>query len=200
MYSGSAERAQRRNDRDELPRDAHEPLPSAGQCIRADHPPQRHWRGDRDVSAAADSGAYRERTQREASGLRGEGWQRAGENLHRRAQQTAGHLPHARDRQQRHLSAISVISMGAQSIGTAIAAEKNVGGFFCHAAGVLPYILEMAQKFKTKEDFDRFRADWEMVYSVAAQSADPRKRHQVQADRHQREGLAAARNASVRHP
>jgi Trp operon repressor len=25
----------------------------------------------------------------------------------------------------------------------------------------------MAQKFKTKEDFDRFRADWEMVYAVA---------------------------------
>jgi len=59
----------------------------------------------------------------------------------------------------------SVIQMGAQSIGTAIAAEKNVGGFYARG-GRLPYILQMAQKFKTKEDFDRFRSDWEMVYSV----------------------------------
>jgi HK97 family phage portal protein len=60
----------------------------------------------------------------------------------------------------------SVISMAHQSIGTAIGAEKNLGNFFGRG-GRLPYILEMAQKFKTKEDFDRFRADWEMVYAVA---------------------------------
>ena len=53
-------------------------------------------------------------------------------------------------------SGYSVLQMGAQSIGTAIAAEKNVGGFYARG-GRLPYILEMAQKFKTKEDFDRFR-------------------------------------------
>jgi len=59
----------------------------------------------------------------------------------------------------------SVISMAAQSIGTAIAAEKNVGNFFAHG-GRLPYVLEMANKFKSQEDFDRFRADWEMVYAT----------------------------------
>jgi HK97 family phage portal protein len=60
----------------------------------------------------------------------------------------------------------SVISMAFQSIGTAISAEKNLGNFFARG-GRLPYILEMAQRFKTKEDFDRFRADWEMVYAIA---------------------------------
>src|SRR5580658_9800611 len=60
----------------------------------------------------------------------------------------------------------SVISMATQSIGTAIAAEKNLGNFFARG-GRLPYILEMAQRFKSKEDFDRFRADWEMVYATA---------------------------------
>ena len=63
------------------------------------------------------------------------------------------------------ISGYSVLQMGAQSIGTAIAAEKNVGGFYARG-GRLPYVLQMAQKFKTKEDFDRFRSDWEMVYSV----------------------------------
>ena len=59
----------------------------------------------------------------------------------------------------------SVISMAAQSIGTAIAAEKNVGAFYARG-GRLPYIIEMASRFKSKEDFDKFRSDWEMVYSV----------------------------------
>ncbi len=59
----------------------------------------------------------------------------------------------------------SVITMASQSIGTAIAAEKNVGAFWARG-GRMPYILEMAQRFKTKEDFDRFRADWEATYSV----------------------------------
>ena len=61
-------------------------------------------------------------------------------------------------------SGFSVLQIGAQSIGTAIAAEKNVGSFYAHG-GRLPYVLEMAQKFKTQEDFDRFRSDWEAVYS-----------------------------------
>jgi HK97 family phage portal protein len=55
--------------------------------------------------------------------------------------------------------------MAAQSIGTAIAAEKNVGAFYARG-GRLPYIIEMASRFKSKEDFDKFRSDWEMVYSV----------------------------------
>ena len=63
------------------------------------------------------------------------------------------------------LRGYSVISMGAQSIGNAIAAEKNVGAFWARG-GRMPYVLVMAQKFKTREDFDRFRADWEATYSV----------------------------------
>ena len=63
------------------------------------------------------------------------------------------------------MKGFSVISMASQSIGNAIAAEKNVGAFWARG-GRMPYILEMAQKFKTREDFDRFRADWEATYSV----------------------------------
>ena len=63
------------------------------------------------------------------------------------------------------LHGYSVIAMGAQSIGNAIAAEKNVGAFWARG-GRMPYVLEMAQRFKTREDFDRFRADWEATYSV----------------------------------
>lgn len=59
----------------------------------------------------------------------------------------------------------SVISMAAQSIGTAIATEKNLGEFFQHG-GRLPYVLEMKQKFRNQQDFDRFRADWEATYSI----------------------------------
>jgi HK97 family phage portal protein len=59
----------------------------------------------------------------------------------------------------------SVISMAAQSVGTAIATEKNLGQFFA-AGGRLPYILEHATKFKLKEDWDRFRFDWETTYAV----------------------------------
>ena len=57
----------------------------------------------------------------------------------------------------------SVITMGRQSIGTAIAAEHNVATFY-RSGGRLPYVLEMATKFKTDEDFKKFRADWEITY------------------------------------
>jgi len=72
---------------------------------------------------------------------------------------------HMRGMSNNGIVGFSVLSVGAQSIGTALAAEKNVGGFYSHG-GRLPYVLEMAQKFKTKEDFDRFRADWETTYAV----------------------------------
>jgi HK97 family phage portal protein len=58
----------------------------------------------------------------------------------------------------------SVITMGRQSFGTAIAAERNVARFYANG-GRVPYILEMAQRFKSDEDFAKFRADWEKVYS-----------------------------------
>jgi HK97 family phage portal protein len=58
----------------------------------------------------------------------------------------------------------SVISMARQSLGTAIATEHNVGNFYRNG-GRVPYILQMAQKFKSDADFDRFRANWEKVYS-----------------------------------
>ncbi len=75
-------------------------------------------------------------------------------------------LFHMRGLGNNGITGFSVISMAFQSIGTAISAEKNLGNFFARG-GRLPYILEMAQKFKSKEDFDRFRADWEMVYATA---------------------------------
>ena len=60
-------------------------------------------------------------------------------------------------------NAYSVLSMARHSIGTALAAERNLGGFFANG-GRLPSHVEMANKFKTKEDFDKFRADFEGIY------------------------------------
>jgi HK97 family phage portal protein len=60
----------------------------------------------------------------------------------------------------------SVITMARQSIGTAIAAERNVGRFFANG-GRVPYLLEHAQKFKNDADFDKFRDDWEKTYQQA---------------------------------
>lgn len=59
----------------------------------------------------------------------------------------------------------SVIQMARNSIGTAIAQERNVAAFW-RGGGRVPYILEMEKKFKTDEEFEKFRADWEAVYSV----------------------------------
>jgi len=58
----------------------------------------------------------------------------------------------------------SVITMARQSIGGAIAAEKNVARFWANG-GRKPYVLKLQQKFKSDEDFKKFRADWESVYS-----------------------------------
>jgi HK97 family phage portal protein len=64
------------------------------------------------------------------------------------------------------ISGFSVITMARQSIGTAIAAERNVGRFFANG-GRVPYLLEHAQKFKNDADFDKFRDDWEKTYQQA---------------------------------
>jgi len=58
----------------------------------------------------------------------------------------------------------SVISIARQSIGTAIAAEKNVAKFYA-AGGRVPYLLEHPTKFKNDQDFDRFRKQWAETYS-----------------------------------
>jgi HK97 family phage portal protein len=58
----------------------------------------------------------------------------------------------------------SVITMGRQSLGTAIASERNLARFWANG-GRIPYLLEMARKFKTDEDFQKFRNDWEQIYA-----------------------------------
>jgi HK97 family phage portal protein len=58
----------------------------------------------------------------------------------------------------------SVITMARQSVGTALATERNVAKFYA-GGGRVPYVLEMAQRFKSDADFDRFRSDWEKTYS-----------------------------------
>jgi HK97 family phage portal protein len=58
----------------------------------------------------------------------------------------------------------SVLTMARHSIGTAIAAERNVAGFY-RAGGRLPYNLKINQKWAKTEDADKFRADWEAIYS-----------------------------------
>lgn len=62
------------------------------------------------------------------------------------------------------VSGYSVITMGRNSIGTAIAMERYTGQFFAKGARP-PYYLQKATKFKDTQAFDKFRADWEMTYS-----------------------------------
>lgn len=62
------------------------------------------------------------------------------------------------------ISGYSVITMARQSIGTAIAQERNVAEFYAHG-GRVPYILNHPSKFATDQDFDHFRADWEKTYA-----------------------------------
>ncbi len=58
----------------------------------------------------------------------------------------------------------SVLQQGRQSIGTAIAAERNIGRFWANG-GRVPYHLETDGKFKDDQDFQEFRAQWEATYS-----------------------------------
>lgn len=62
------------------------------------------------------------------------------------------------------LRGYSVITMGRQSIGTAIAAERNVARFWA-SGGRAPYHIEATRKFKVDEDFQKWRSDWERVYA-----------------------------------
>ena len=61
------------------------------------------------------------------------------------------------------LQGCSVVAMARQSIGNALAAEKHAGTFFANG-GRMPYTLSLDKPFRTVQDFERFRADWEKVY------------------------------------
>lgn len=58
----------------------------------------------------------------------------------------------------------SVITTARQSVGTALAMDRNVARFFANG-GRLPYVLEMSQRFRNDQDFQKFRSDWEATYS-----------------------------------
>lgn len=56
----------------------------------------------------------------------------------------------------------SVINMTRQSIGMALAADRNVSKFWANG-GRVPYIMEMEKKFENGEEFKAWRADWEEI-------------------------------------
>lgn len=58
----------------------------------------------------------------------------------------------------------AVIRMAKNSIGSAIAADKNAGRFWA-MGGRLPYVLNRENHFRNDEDFQRFRRDWEVIYN-----------------------------------
>jgi HK97 family phage portal protein len=58
----------------------------------------------------------------------------------------------------------SVIAMARQSLGTAIAQERNVANFYAKG-GRIPYLLKHPNKFLNDKDYDRFAANWEKTYS-----------------------------------
>jgi HK97 family phage portal protein len=58
----------------------------------------------------------------------------------------------------------SVVALGRQSMGTAIAAERNLANFWSHG-GRPPYHIEVSQKFADKTMGDQFRTDVQRVSS-----------------------------------
>lgn len=58
----------------------------------------------------------------------------------------------------------SVLHKARQSIGTALGAERSVGNFYARGSR-LPYNLKLVQNWKTDQDGDKFRADWEAIYA-----------------------------------
>lgn len=62
------------------------------------------------------------------------------------------------------VSGHSVIHMARQSIGAAIAAERNVARFWANG-GRVPYIIEMEGRFRDDEEFKKFRDDWQQTYA-----------------------------------
>jgi HK97 family phage portal protein len=62
------------------------------------------------------------------------------------------------------IQGFSVITMARQSIGTALSTERNVARFYA-AGGRIPYLLKMKSRFKTDQDFEKFRNEWEKTYA-----------------------------------
>ncbi len=62
------------------------------------------------------------------------------------------------------LRGYSVLAMARQSMGTAIAQERNVAKFY-ENGGRVPYTLEMEKHFSEDSDYERFRKDWRETYS-----------------------------------
>ena len=62
------------------------------------------------------------------------------------------------------LRGYSVIAMGRQSIGSAIAAERHVGRFWARG-GRTPYNLKLTQDWDDNEAGKKFRDDWNAIYS-----------------------------------
>lgn len=72
------------------------------------------------------------------------------------------------------LRGMSVLEFGKNSIGTAVSGERNLARFFA-MGGRTPYHIELTQKFRTTQDADQWRADWEslMAQPHRAPIADP---------------------------
>jgi HK97 family phage portal protein len=62
------------------------------------------------------------------------------------------------------LSGHSVIHVGRNSMGTAIAADRNVAKFWANG-GRIPYLLRFKKHFADDTEFQAFRAEWEKIYS-----------------------------------
>jgi HK97 family phage portal protein len=58
----------------------------------------------------------------------------------------------------------SVLRLARHSIGTGLAAERNVAAFYARG-GRLPYYLKLKEPFENDQAFDEFRADWERIYA-----------------------------------
>lgn len=58
----------------------------------------------------------------------------------------------------------SVITMARQSLGTALAQERNVANFYAKG-GRVPYVLKHPAKFPNDAEYDRFQKNWEKAYS-----------------------------------
>lgn len=62
------------------------------------------------------------------------------------------------------IQGISVLHVARQSMGTALAAERNVGSFYARG-GRLPYNMKQSALFDNEESAKKWRFDWEMTYN-----------------------------------
>ena len=124
--------------------------------------------------------------------------QRAGENLHRPEEQAAGHLPHARHREQRHGRLLGHFD-GAPVHRHRDSGREEPRKLLC-PRGPAPVHPGDGAEVQNERGLRPVPGRLGNGVRGRAQSADPRKRHQVQTDRHQPQGLPAPRNAAVLDP